>query len=103
MFQARKPQHRLLAAVATHLDRGAQAHAHRRALGPAEQAAAHIGVQLHTGYAGRLAVGMPGMGELIDGAVQQAAQWERQCIGRSQEFRGFLQYGVFYNTRFSPF
>ena len=34
------------------------------------------------------------MGELIDGAVQQAAQWERQCIGRSQEFRGFLQYGV---------
>ena len=26
--------------------------------------------------------GMPGMGELIDGAMQQAAQWGRQCIGR---------------------
>ena len=26
--------------------------------------------------------GMPGMGELMDGAMQQAAQWGRQSIGR---------------------
>ena len=26
--------------------------------------------------------GMPGMGELMDGAMQQAAQWGRQCTGR---------------------
>jgi hypothetical protein len=25
---------------------------------------------------------MPGMGLLMDGAVQQAAQWGRQCTGR---------------------
>jgi hypothetical protein len=24
--------------------------------------------------------GMPGIGELMEGAMQQAAQWSRQCI-----------------------
>ena len=36
-----------------------------------------------------LPFGMPGMGELIDGAVQQAAQWERQFIEVARRLRVF--------------
>ena len=56
VLQAHQPGHRVFGIAAAHLGRGAQGTAHGWPLGPAEQAAPQLFVQLHTRHPGRLAL-----------------------------------------------
>jgi hypothetical protein len=82
-FQSRKVQHRVLAAVwlgAAHLRRRLELAADRRAIGATEDPAAKGVVELGATHPRRLAGGHAGIGELMEGAMQQAPQPGRQII-----------------------